>query len=487
MGIRRSNDPLTFADVDGIIINEVSPDSNVSGVPANIGVLVGQSQRGPAEMTDLVGITKTLETFGKDDTKGLNKVLKNKAFGRLRFIRVIASDAATATHTFTDGAGSPANIIKFDAKYKGVYGNKLKVKIEAGTVQGKKYTISDSNDNTVMSTEVYDNVRVADITSQANNPFRTSKLIVATVIATSAEPANITATALGSGSDGSVANTDYQAAIDQASVLGAGNCLFLDEYNATRNGYLKAHVASSEDKMAIVTGDLAEDDSSAAITDVANYRDTDGRLIYAFNDVITNVNDQDVTQPAAWWIASLFTQCPAYVDLAFGDNSKFLAGIKGLVNALTPAEYILLNKAGICALEYDPDIGFKVKSAVVTQILNTEKVTILRRRMTDFLQDSLGKFLKNYGNGVNSAANRKLAKAGITRFDDSLIASGVLPGDSEMTDGAKARLIDIDSQNDNDSIGQGFFKIIYKRRIFSSMRYIVLTTEIGTGVVVKEV
>lgn len=172
--------------------------------------------------------------------------------------------------------------------------------------------------------------------------------------------------------------------------------------------------------------------------------------------------------------------------MAFGENSQFFAGVIRLVHALSPTEYKLLNKAGICSLEYDPDIGHKVKSAVVTQILNTEKQTILRRRMTDYLQDSLARFLKNYSNGVNSAAKRKMCKAGIVRFDDMLIQNGVLPGDSEMTDGAKARLIDTESQNTNESIGQGFFKIVYRRRIFSSMRYIVLSTEIGTGVVVVQ-
>ena len=486
MGIRRSNDPLTYADVDGIILNEVAPASNVAGVPHNIAVLVGQSQRGPTDLTTLTGLTMALQTFGKDDTKGLNKVLKNKAFGGLKFIRVVAAAASASTLTLDDGGGTPVDIITFDAKYKGAYGNNLTVKVENGTVQGKKYTISDGNADTVMTAEVYDNIQIADFVSQETNPFKASKLVTATRLSDSAEPANVTATNLAGGSDGTVADSDYQTAIAKAAVLGAGNVLFLDSYNATRNGYVKTHVASAQDKMGIVTG-AYDDTSSEAVTDVANYRDTDGRLIYAYNDAVTVVNDEEVIQPAAWWIASLFTQVPAHVDLAFADNSRFLAGIVRLVHALTPTEYISLNKAGICALEFDPDIGHKVKSAVTTQILNTEKTTILRRRMTDYLQDSLAKFLKNYGNGVNSLKNRKLAHAGIQRFDDKLILDEVLPSDAEMTDGSKARLIDTESANTPESIGEGFFKIIYKRRIFSSMRYIVLMTEIGTGVSVKEV
>lgn len=485
MGIIRSNDPLTWGDVDGIILNETAPASNVAGVAANVALLVGQSQRGPSELKDITSLTMAQETYGKDKTKGLNKVLKNKTFGALKFIRVVAGNAAKATRTFNDGAvEDPVSIIKFDAKDAGSYGNNLKVKIEAGSIQGKKYTITDSNPETVLNPEVYDNILIA--AAYAENPFAKSKLATVTILSQASEPANAAEVSMAGGSDGVVADTDYENAIAKALVAGAGNVIFLDEYNATRNQYLKIHVAEARDKMVIVTG-KSDDDSSDAIADVQNFRDTDGRIIYAFNDVITTVDGQEVIQPAAWWIAAAFTQCPAHVDLAFGENSQFFAGVIRLVHSLSPTEYKLLNKAGICSLEYDPDVGHKVKSAVVTQILNTEKQTILRRRMTDFLQDSLAKYLKNYSNGVNSATKRKLCKAGIVRFDDKLSADGpgqVLPNEKDMVGGALHRLIDTESQNTNESIGEGFFKIVYKRRIFSSMRYIVLTTEIGPGVVI---
>ena len=60
-----------------------------------------------------------------------------------------------------------------------------------------------------------------------------------------------------------------------------------------------------------------------------------------------------------------------------------------------------------------------------------------------------------------------------------------MPKDAEVQSG-KASIIDTQSLNTDDSIANGFFKIVYKRRIYSSMRYIVLQTEIGTGVVVTE-
>lgn len=605
MGVMRKSDPLTWQDVDGIILNEVPPAPNVAGVAANIGILVGQSQRGLAALTELTSLNMAQETFGKDKTSGLYKVLKNKTFGRLKFIRVVASDAVMATKNF---ASSATDRIQFDAKGgKGAFGNNIQVKIEeasqsrqekhtvlcvadvassldgkyfvlrdeVGTVgvwidvgdgggaapagalacdrqievstisaddaasvvatkiaaaleadskftasadgatvtvttvayqvgigtvgagdsgftvtrtvlgayEGKKYTIQDTNTDAVLGSETYDNVKIAAITAST---FAKSKLVNVTVLSTAAEPSNVAFTSLAGGANGTVADSDYEAAIALAEQEGAGNVLFLDSYNTVRNGYLKIHAAQTSNKMVIVEGGSGDTDADA-IVNVDNYRDTDGRIIYAFNPVITVIDGLEVEQPAAWWIASLFTQVAPHIDLAYGPNAQYLAGITKLKYNLSLTSYTLLNKAGICSLEFDPDMGHKVKSAVVTQVLNSEKTTILRRRMTDFLQDSLAGYLKNFGNAVNNKANRGLVKAGITRWDDQLIASGVLPGDSEMLDGGKSRLIDTESLNDDDSIGQGLFKILYKRRIFSSMRYIVLSTEIGTGVVVEEV
>lgn len=480
MGIIRSNDPLQWNQVDGIVINESAPAPNVAGVAANVAILVGTSQRGPQELKEITSMTMLKEVFGNDSSKGLNKVLKGKAFGRLKFIRVVPTGAAKATKTFK---ASLVDILTFTAKYKGAYGNSIKVKIEAGTTSGKKYTISDTSSGAVLLDEVYDNVLVASLA--ANNVFAASKLVDVTVAATSAEPDTAALTALTAGADGTVADTDYDDALVLAEVESAGNVLFLDSYNQVRNGYLKVHATLTNDKMVICCG-AESDEASDAITAVANLRDTEGRIIYAFPYAYTMVDGVEVAQPLAYWMASTISQTNPKIDPAYVDNSKYLASVTRLNKSLSRADHVLLVQAGISAGEYDPDFGHKFKSGVVTQILNSEKVTILRRRMTDFLTDSVAKFLKNYQNAPNTETNRKMAKAAVESFDKRLEKDGILPSDSEMSDGAKAKIIDIATVNDNDSIAAGFFKILYRRRIYSSMRYIVLSAEIGQSVVVKE-
>ena len=602
MGIFRTNDPTQFDDIDGIIVDETAPPANITGVAANIAILAGQFQRGPAELSLPIGsIGEFHEIYGKSSFSG-NKQLKNKKFGRLKIIRVVASDAAKASYTADDGSGAvnevytittvadvasslnnkyvlfetitalgvrtlryiwfnvggagvdpgiagrtahvvafaanstadqvaaaiqavmtavadlgatvltnvvtvtsdnPGNLtqtagnsgfavatttpgngadrIKFEAKYAGAYGNNLKVTIEAGSNVGKKYTFEDTNTDAVLPKEVYDDIEIADIT---NATFANSALMNVTVLSSLAEPENIAATNLASGSDGTVVNTDYEDAIDLAGVEKAGNVLFLDSYNATRNGYLKVHAATYTNKMVIVCG--AEGDSKAtAITDVANYRDSEGRIIYGWPYVQTSIDGVLEYQSPASWIASVFSQVAPHIALSWTQNTQYLAGITALKTYESRAGYISLDEAGICALERDLDIGFLIKNAVVTQIANSSKRTILRRRMADFLTDSIALFLKNYQNDVNSTAKRTEVKGAILNFDSLLVQSKVLPGEQDVKDGAPL-LVDTESLNTDNVIASGMFKILYKRRIFSSMRYIVLQAEIGESVVVTE-
>lgn len=333
-----------------------------------------------------------------------------------------------------------------------------------------------------MPIEIYDNVVITEITS--TSPFASSQLITAVVNSSAAEPANAVATALATGADGTVGDTDYQAAIAKAEVEGAGNVIFLDAYNSTRNGYLKAHVAAAQDKIAILAG--AENDSvSAAVADVANSRDTDGRLIYAYPWVQTVIDGVLAFVSPASWVASVISQTSPHIDPAYVKNAGFLGGITGLKRSLTRSDYIQLKDAGIMAFENDQDIGFKIKSGVVTQIADSSKVLVLRRRMTDFLTNSIARFLKQYQNSVASKANRTLIKSAIATFDKQLENDGILPKDSEVQSG-KAKLIDTESLNTDSSIAAGFLKLLYKRRIYSTNRFIVLQTEIGESVTVTE-
>lgn len=480
MTVFRTSDPTQFDDLDGIVIDESAPAANIQGARTNTAILVGQFQRGPFSLEPIGSIGELHEAYGQSSFPG-NVALRNKKFGALKVIRVEATSSAKATKIFDDGGGTPVDIISFTAKFKGAYGNNIKVTIAAGSTTGKKYTIQDTNVGAVLPIEVYDNILIASVTGAT---FGGSKLVDATVLATSAQPANAAAVSLAAGSDGSVADTDYQAAIAKAEVENAGNFLFLDSYNDNKNGYLKTHAANTQDKMCILAG--AEGDSvSAAITDVSDKRDTEGRLIYAYPWLETEIDGVlTMTSPASWY-ASILSQIAPNIDPAYAKNTQYLAGVTSLKLPISRAQYVQLKDAGISAFEFDADLGFKVKSGIVTQIADSSKVTVLRRRMADYLTSSAGRFLKNYQNAVNSKTKRIAVKGAISAFVESQENLGILPKDNEVKEG-KAKLIDTEGANTDLSIGQGFFYVIWKQRIYSSMRYIVVKAQIGETVVVTE-
>jgi len=218
---------------------------------------------------------------------------------------------------------------------------------------------------------------------------------------------------------------------------------------------------------------------------VGTCRDTDGRLVYAFPWVYTTIGGVSTEVSPASFYAALLSQIAPNIDPAYAANTQYLSGIESLSLDLQRSDYITLAAAGISAFEIDADIGPKVKSGVVTQIVNSSKIMVFRRRMADYLVQSLAKFLKNYENAPNSADARTQAGGGITAFNRLLETSGMVPKDSEVQ-GGKASIVDTNSLNTDDSIALGYFKILYRRRIYSSMRYIVLQAEIGESVVVTE-
>jgi len=476
MGIFRTNDPTQFDDIDGIIIDEQTPPSQITGVSANVAILIGQFQRGTAELSGLIAsIGEFQERYGRSSYLG-NIQLRNKAFGRLRIIRVIAADAVTASLAI-DGK------LMVSALSPGAYGSNLSVEVKAGDESGFCLVVRDNNPLAVLPVERYDNLEIADITPAT---FANSNLVKVEVLDNQAgNPALLPQTALDNGSDGTIADTDYEAALVKAEVERSANVVFLDEYNTVRNQLLKIHAGLTTDKMVVCAG-AVDDDRAEAIAEAETLRDATGRIIYAWPYVETLIDGvRQYTSPAAW-LVSIFTQVAPHIALSFTANTRFLGGVTGLRFTTSRNGHIELDEGGVAAFENDSDIGFVLKNAVVTHRANTQLREIIRRRMTDFLTDSIALALKNYQNDVNSQDRRDEVQSLILDFDARLVRDGILPGQQDVNDGAPL-LVDTESPNTDAIIAAGQFRILYRRRIFSSMRYIVLQAEVGTGVLVTEV
>lgn len=476
MAIFRSTDPTTWGAVDQVVIAEVPPPQSITGIATNIAILVGRFQRGPANTLQEIGSTGELhELYGNSEFAG-NLELKNKQFGRLKLIRAVATDAVKADGD-VDGPTIP--VLNVEAKYVGAYGNSIQYKVEAGSVSGKKYTFHDDSDLAANPDEVYDNLAITDIDAAT---FAGSKLVNVTVLATSEEPDDIAFTNLTSGAEGTIADTDYETALVAAEGEQAGNMVWCDKQSATIKNALEQHVSNAPDKIAIMAPDSDTVDKAAAIAEVAGFRSD--RIIYSYPYLKTLIGGVEVLQSPCSWYASIMSQMGPHKDPASVESVAFTAGVLELNDVLNRADYINFKDNGISAFEFDPDYGFKVKSGILTS-LTAGLTQVLRRRMTDFLTNSIGRFLKGYQNKVNNKSNRDLAKASILNFDKRLENEGILPNENDVKSGLPVS-VDTESLNTDDLVAQGYFKILYRRRIYSSMRYIVLLAEIGEGVLVKE-
>lgn len=481
MSIFQSTNPVDWTALDGVYIDDVAPPPNVVGVAVNVAILVGQFERGAAGIQSVGSAKQLYQLYGNNIAYSGFAELQNKRFGSLKIVRVIAASGAAIASLAC--ASSTVTRITFSALWDGAYGNNIQVTIAAGSVSGSKYTIHDNNANAVWPDEVYDNVAIAAVGAT----FANSNLITATINSTAVEPAHQAATNLTSGADGTIADADYQTAIvNQCQSAGVGNILWADKNDTAIKGYLKTSMAATTDKMCVICG-AANDSVATDVTDVASYRDTDGRLIYAYPWVNTTINGASVAQQPSGFYASLLSQIAPNIDPAFAGNAQYLSGIDSLdlATQLARADYITLLNAGISAFEVDSDVGIKIKSGVVTQIADSSKIMVFRRRMADYIIQSLAIFLNNYQNAVNSLTNRNNVNTAISTFNRKLEKTGLVPTDAEVSSG-KASLIDTTSLNDDDSVAAGEFFVIYKRRLYSSMRFIVLQTQIGTSVVVTE-
>lgn len=484
MTIFRTNNPTEFTEVDQIVIDERAPSPRVRGVSANIAGYVARFERGPTELTEVGSTQQFEELFGRSSASG-NQNLKNKRFGRLRIARAVASDAARGSLVLEDDSSN--DVLTIEAKWLGVHGNGITVTVEAGSISGKKYTIIDTGANAILPDEVYDNVTIIGKTQEElDQIFGASKLIrvVGETPPAAAEPDNIAATALSGGADGALDDDDYETALLEFQEEKSANVIFADVYTDDIRDHLVDHAAATQDKMVILAGPEVQT-VAQVLTDVADYRDTQGRIIYAYPWLGTRISGAEVFQQPASYYASVISQTAPNVDPAFVGNAQFLQAVTKLKTTLSRSDYIQLMEGGVSAFLRDPDVGVRIRSGIVTQILDSEKVTVLRRRMADFLTTSGAFFLKSYQNAVNSSRNRKAAGAALNQFVDGLERDGILPSDDEVL-GGLAKIIDVDSLNTDESIAQGIFRILWKQRIFSSMRFIVLTAEIGQSVVVIE-
>lgn len=156
-----------------------------------------------------------------------------------------------------------------------------------------------------------------------------------------------------------------------------------------------------------------------------------------------------------------------------------LAFARGTPN-LGLAEYTTLRTYGVCGMRFDRVSGPGFQSGVTTSLVSGEK-NIMRRRMADYIQDSLAQRLN------------QLCKLPMTQdLQDTIVGeisafllelqSPNQPSASKITDYA----IDSKGGNTPESLALGIFVVLVSVKLTPTADFIVLNTAIGESVEIRQ-
>lgn len=153
-------------------------------------------------------------------------------------------------------------------------------------------------------------------------------------------------------------------------------------------------------------------------------------------------------------------------------------GFQRGVSGLAMSDYISMRQAGIAGLRLDPTVGPTIQSGITTSLTSGQK-NIARRRMADFIQDSV------------AARLVQLAKLPMTEdFKDTVLSEVTsFLEDLRSVNNPKAQRIsdysvDGVSGNTQQREALGIYTVIGKVRTLATADTIVFQTEIGEGVVI---
>lgn len=509
MDVRQIASLTQAEEVDGIYIYEIDPPRYIAGRNMGVVGMVGEFERGPVDVKTRVGDAATfLKKFGGYGTapsgsettwRGYSgfRSIAGKQWGGLRICRPGNTSAAAATVdiplvTHVADPLTQGRKLTVTLKYKGLYGNAASIVIDDASdtslTNGFKLTITVGTD-----TETIDNL-TAGMTAAALGTRAAVLELVDLALANdgtatkAAWPATYTPSA---GADGTAALQAWTDCIDLLLSDREISVIFVAEVpgdpvtDAAINAYIKGKVAPATGAgvpvIACLSGPSGDDIDDAA-TAVASYRSdrllycwpwrkqvysaaaaihADGLLTVPSNDVVASAlaaigPDHDVSGPEATAIINAATSGLEY------DN-------------LTRDDYVTAKSQGVCALEFDPDLGYRVRVPVVTD-LTTGKELAYRRRMADYIQWSIAASLKYFAgepitpdweDGINGAVEGFL-------FD--LKRLGIISDYS----------VDSESVNTLSNKAKGIYYVKIRVQLFGIARSIVLMSQIGATVTIEE-
>jgi hypothetical protein len=182
--------------------------------------------------------------------------------------------------------------------------------------------------------------------------------------------------------------------------------------------------------------------------------------------------------------ASIMSQLPPEENP--GQQTPFLTAVVGLESSpnaagFTIVDYTNFRRLGIAALRIDGGEAFFQSGVTsVDPQVHPNLRNIARRRMADYIQDSLAARTKASSKKLNTVARRKAIAGEIRAWMNSLLST-------QNRDAARIDSYSLDlSANVPRTLGLGMYRLILNVRTLSSLDSIVLQTTIGESVEISE-
>lgn len=489
----------------GVNILEETPAAPVTPAGTDIVAVVGLFPWGPTATPTSVSGGGLFETFSPLEFAAENEYPSLRAFigknfpATVTLVRTAVTGAAAATVTFDDALA--VDSVTVTARYTGAVGNRIAITwaANAGTPANSDMTVRIIVNGVTRYEAAYENVVVDNTGSiTVNDPDDPFVTVVAAGGATDV-PAAVTDTSLASGADGTVVVGDLVAALNTLadssvnwdvgfgaeipdSLVATWNAAVLTFQNTNSRGFF---IASTPASQAV----------AAAITAVSSIRSD--YILRPWRKVrITNTFDSargTITVDGNSFIA-VATASTAPEQSPGGANSalalRAITGVETGVTA-TDAELEQLRAAGLSPIVIAPEFeGAIIRGAVTTSIASEDARKVFRRRMVDFLAESISAVLVRYAERPLDVdiTNRRLGPvtrpeiASIKEFLEDLQDPGT-------ADGQRIRGFELDPFGSNvaANINAGQWIILLRVQLLSMQEELVLRLQAGTSVSIDEV
>ena len=194
----------------------------------------------------------------------------------------------------------------------------------------------------------------------------------------------------------------------------------------------------------------------------------------------TNVIDGTLDLAYHSWLASILSQLPS--ERNPGENTPITRSAQASVIGYargTPkmgiAEYTLLRQKGVAALKIDRSAGGAViQSGVTTNIIDSGKKNINRRRMADEIEDSIAGIVSPFSKLPQSDANKDALVSEVEAY-----LQGLLSIHNTAAQRIAAYTIDAKSGNTPALTARGIFVLIVNVQSLSTMDFIVIQASVS--------